>query len=335
MTRIGDVLNGRYKLLAPAANQGSMAQLFIAWDEADKQRCAVKVLPATLAHQEQLRDRFLQEQSILERLGGDGATILLGSGITDPGERYFVMELLRGWSLRHLLQQHGCLPPAAVALVLHRAARTLDRVHGRGILHRDLKPEHIYFGKTGAALFIDFGISKDLLLGGVKTMIESRVGSPWYMAPERARAGGEDQLSDIYALGVIAFEALTGQVPFEGDNMQAILDRVLKDPPPSVCALRPGLPPVLDQVFDIALAKAPDRRFQSAGALATAFASVLGLSMGALDAMPFPAPPPDKAVVGTGGDGTLATTSWRPLALELAVTATVGVFLGILLRFAG
>jgi serine/threonine-protein kinase len=190
-----------------------------------------------------------------------------------------VMSWIDGPDLQKVLEHEGALPPNRIAVLLGQIAAALDHAHLRDqpVLHRDVKPSNIMIGPNDRVILTDFGIAR--LIGDVSlTLTGQMVGTPAFMAPEVVQGEEADARADVYALGVVLYQMLTGQAPFRAQTPLALLHAHVNTPPPAPRSVNPTLPPGVDQVLARALAKDRSTRFQTAGALARAFRSALGLA---------------------------------------------------------
>ncbi len=284
---VREQLKDEYEILEELG-RGGMAIVFKAREKQLERDVAIKVLPFSLAFDKEFVERFqreartsakLEHPSIIPiyRVGKSGRVI------------YFVMKFLRGKPLSSVLAARGTLPPGEIRQILVQVARALAYAHKSGIVHRDIKPDNIMFDEHGLAVVTDFGIAK-AASGGKLTGTGMSIGTPHYMSPEQARAQALDGRSDIYSLGVVAYQSLTGRVPFDGEDSFSIGYKHIMEEIPT--------PPLetYDQrtVFEITrkmMAKSPDERFQSADDLVQAleagggFAAV-GLATAATKAIP-------------------------------------------------
>ncbi|MCS6773570.1 MAG: serine/threonine protein kinase [Anaerolineae bacterium] len=268
---------GRYQLKAELT-QGGMSIVYLAYDPRVRRDVAVKVLPRNLKDRAELRMRFEREARILAALEHPAIVPIYDFGEED-GQLYLVMRYMAGGSLADLLV-HGPLRLADVVRVTERIASALDEAHAIGIIHRDLKPGNILFDAHGDAFLSDFGIVK---LYGVESPNQTTTGSvvlgtPAYMSPEQVLGKEVTPLSDIYSLGAVMYEMLTGKTPYQGSTSLSIAMKHVSDPVPDAHAVRPVVPPECARVVAKAMSKEPEQRYQTAGALAQAFATALSQS---------------------------------------------------------
>lgn len=267
----GRTLRGTYEL-GTLIGTGGMGEVYRARHLRTKRPLAVKMLHPHLLEDPLLIKRFRREAEITGRLGN--AHIVEIVDIDDEDDQpYLVLELLEGESLRERMARDGALAPAFVAELIAQTARGLEVAHAAGVVHRDLKPDNLYLcPRDGGALvkILDFGVSK---IQGAATAITREValvGTPYYMSPEQAVGvvGEIGPQADIFALGAIAYDALTGQRPFQGASVPALLRRICDEAPPPPSELRPELPPDVDAVLAIAMAKRASERYATVGELA-------------------------------------------------------------------
>ena len=251
-----------------------MGSIYLAEHVTLGKRMAVKVLRPEYSHDAELVDRFQHEARAASQIGQENIVEVFDFGHTPEGEAYFVMEALDGESLARILHKDGPMPlPRAVPIFL-QICRALGAAHQRGIVHRDLKPENVFIlRRTDGSDFVkvlDFGIAKGPGAPEAKrlTRVGSIFGTPEYMSPEQASANAIDHRSDVYAFGVLAYETLTGRLPFDGDTPLATLMKHQSDPPLPPRRLRPELPQEVEQIVLRALVKRPEGRQQSMEELA-------------------------------------------------------------------
>jgi predicted Ser/Thr protein kinase len=260
-------LAGRFSL-EREIGRGGMGVVFLARDVALERLVAVKLLPAELAGQPDARERFLREARTAAGLSHPNIVPIHLVEET-AGLVYFVMAFVDGESLGERVRRQGPLPVAEVTRIIREVAWALGYAHGRGVIHRDVKPDNILLEKgSGRAMVTDFGIARVVARGTVSQPGEM-LGTIQYMAPEQADPGAVlDGRTDLYALGATAFFALTGRLPFEAPTAVALLAMHLAEPAPPVASARAGLPARLAEAVDRCLAKAPAARFASAEDLA-------------------------------------------------------------------
>ncbi|HEX9394797.1 MAG TPA: protein kinase [Gemmatimonadales bacterium] len=263
---VRDQLKEEYEIL-DELGRGGMAIVFKARERQLEREVAIKVLPFSLAFDKEFVERFqreartsakLEHPSIIPiyRVGKSGRVI------------YFVMKFLRGKPLSAILAGRGAMPPGEIRVVLSQVGRALGYAHKSGIVHRDIKPDNIMFDEHGQAVVTDFGIAK-AASGGKLTGTGMSIGTPHYMSPEQARAQALDGRSDLYSLGVVAYQCLTGAVPFDGEDSFSIgYKHIMEDLPTP-----PLDSPEKRELFQIVrkmMAKSPDDRFQTADEMVAA-----------------------------------------------------------------
>lgn len=249
--------------------RGGMATVFEAYDPHFERTIAIKVLPREFLHDPAFRARFEREAKVIARLEHPAIVPVYEFG-EDDGQPFLVMRMMRGGSLADRLTQ-GPLPIDEIATILQRLGSALDRAHSLGIIHRDLKPGNILFDEYGDAYLADFGIVHLSQSSEAITASGSMVGTPQYMSPEQVYGDKEiDGRSDIYALGVILFQMLTGHLPYEADTPARMMMKHVMEPVPPVRSIRPDLPDAVEDVITKAMAKEREERFPTANELSTA-----------------------------------------------------------------
>ncbi len=272
---------GAYRVLA-RLGRGGMGAVFLAQTD-DGERVAVKVLEATLEVAPALLRRFGQEIDVLRRLEHP-RIVAARSGVAEADGRYFyAMEFVRGRNLSQLIAEVGRLDPARAVALVRQALEGLAAAHAEGIVHRDLKGANILVDETGAPKICDFGLARAVDMTRL-TLSGHVVGTPAYLSPEQAN--GEDGVpaSDLYSMGVVLYELLTGRVPFRAESPLALIRMHADAEPEPPSAHRPGLPSAVDRLVLRALAKRPEDRFESAEAMGAALAT-LGAELEAGDAV--------------------------------------------------
>lgn len=269
MERLSAALADSYRLQRQLG-RGGMATVYLAEDVRHEREVAVKVLRPELAASVGT-DRFLREIRTVAQLSHPHIIPLYDSGERD-GFLFYVMPFIEGESLRALLAREGKLPVPQAMAIAHEVAEGLAYAHGRGVVHRDIKPDNIMMS-AGHALIVDYGIARAMSStdADVLTQTGLSLGTPLYMSPEQAAADPDvDQRTDVYALGCVLYEMLTGEAPYGGPTFQMIIVRHATAPVPSARAVREAVPRSVDTLIARAMAKDPADRFPTADAFAEA-----------------------------------------------------------------
>ena len=302
--------------------RGGMATVYRAYDPRFEREVAVKVLPSELLHADpQFRLRFEREAKIIAQLEHTAIVPVYDVGEAD-NQPYFVMRYMNGGSLSDLIKAGGMTLEDAVR-ILGAIAPALDEAHSKGIVHRDIKPSNILFDKRGNPYISDFGIAKLSQAQAGNVTGSAIIGTPAYMAPEQAQGIDVDGRADIYALGIILFEMLTGKQPYEADTPMAVAIKHITDPVPHIRQRNPQLPEALETIIQTAMAKDKKDRFASAAEMTSTLREVARGEPTRLQPKPAaptvrasPSAPPEKK------------GSWLRLALPvigaLAVAALAG-----------
>ena len=271
--RVGTTVAG-YRIES-LIGRGGMSVVYLAQHEGLERKAALKLLSPELADNQSFRQRFIRESRIAAGLDHPNVIPVYDAGEAD-GELYIAMRYVRGSDLKTLLAEHGPLVPADVVRVMDQLGAALDAAHEEGLVHRDVKPANVLMSpptppaKVGHLYLADFGLTKKSLSGSGVTKSGQFVGTIDYVAPEQIRSEPVDGRTDVYSLGCVLYECLTGEQPFARDTEVAVMFAHLNDQPPRPSARRPELPGGIDAVVATAMAKAPDKRYQSAGDLARA-----------------------------------------------------------------
>jgi eukaryotic-like serine/threonine-protein kinase len=283
--RVGQLLFERYQVRRVVAD-GGMGRVYEALDLVGQRHVALKVLHPEVAHDEVAVERFKREFEVSALLSSVHVVDVLDFRATRDGSFALVMEFLHGEELRATLRRERSLTPERIVRLLAQLALALDEAHDKRLVHRDLKPENLFLCQTSdgdIVKVLDFGSVRDNSMAAKKlTVMGTTIGSPYYMAPEQAQ-GLEtlDRRADVWSLGAIVYECLTGEVPFKGVNGPSILLEILtKQPaPPSqlTAALRADVPAAVDAALLEALEKSAASRTATAGELADAFGRGYGL----------------------------------------------------------
>jgi serine/threonine-protein kinase len=283
---------GKYDLLEEIGH-GGMATVYRGYDPRLQRDVAVKVIHPHLRENAEVAKRFVSEARAVAMLRHPNIVEIFDVSDEGERERFLVAELVAGGNLRKLLQERGALPAEVAAAVGVELAAALEHAHAKGVVHRDVKAENVLFGRAeappsggGAAgraaiKLTDFGIAKMLDQQGV-TATGQVLGSPAYMAPEQIEGGTVDERSDVFSLGVLLYEAMTGRLPFQGNNPAQVLRRVLDGTFTPADVERPTVGAAWAQVLGRALAHEPSERYPSMGELRAALEGELGaLGLGA------------------------------------------------------
>lgn len=259
---IGEIVDGRYQL-ARVVGSGGMATIYAAIDLRLDRQVAVKIMHSHLAQDEQFVSRFIREAKAAASLSHPNIVAVLDQGWNQGGTPcvFIVMELIEGATLRDYLIEQGSLSPERALSIITPVASALAAAHKLGIVHRDIKPENILVSKEGRIKIADFGLARGALLGNTMTAESSVIlGSVSYLSPEQVQRGVADARSDIYSLGIVLFEILTGQKPYQGEDPVQVAIKHVNERVPAPSSLKPGLSVEIDQLVLSATDIDPDKR---------------------------------------------------------------------------
>lgn len=258
---------GRYEILSELG-QGAMGVVYKAIDPLIERTVAIKTIKLDLSKDElaNFEERFYREAKSAGRLNHPNIVTIYDVGKSDDSA-YMAMEFMEGQLLRDILDAHTALSIDKIVDIVVQIAEGLAYAHENGIVHRDIKPANIMLVRDGVAKIMDFGIAQ--MPSGARTLAGAVLGSPKYMAPEQVVGKAVDGRSDLFALGVILYEMLTGESPFDGDNINTIMYRILNVTPVAPKTLAPRTPEAFNHIIGKALAKEPDKRYQYAKEFAT------------------------------------------------------------------
>ncbi len=268
----GELLDGKYRIIR-LIGEGGMGAVYEGENIRINRRVAIKVLHAALTTNAEVTQRFEREAQAAGRIGNDHILEVIDLGVLPNGDRFIVMEFLDGEPLSARISQRKRLTPQELAPLVRQVLVGLGAAHRAGIVHRDLKPDNIYVlkskaGRTDFVKIIDFGISKFQPLAGdgmKMTRTGAVMGTPYYMSPEQASGSAEaDQRSDLYSIGVIMFEAVTGQVPFEAGTFNQLMFKIVLAEVPQPTTIVPDLDPAFTSLIARGMARDVAQRFQSA-----------------------------------------------------------------------
>ena len=264
-----------YRIVRPIGD-GSTGTVYLA-DAPQGGPVAIKLLAPELSREDRFRQRFLRESTIAASLEGPHVVRTVASG-EEAGRLYLVMEYVDGTDLRALLRQGGAFAPDRAVRIVEHVAEALDAAHAAGLVHRDVKPGNILITSTDGveeSRICDFGLARHVSSVSSLTGDRGFVGTIDYVPPEQIAGKTIDARADVYALGCVLFECLTGERPFPRDSELSVVFAHLNEPPPRVSDVRPELPAAFDSVFRKALAKNPDERYATCGELARAARAAL------------------------------------------------------------
>jgi hypothetical protein len=301
---LAQLLGERYIPLA-LLGEGTFGEVIRArtasWDERSRSSAFGLEAFAAPAQLEEVKTRFLREAQVAAQLQHPNI-VTAHDIISKAGSSCIVMELMEGRDLQSLLQERGRLGLDETLDILGKAAAALDHAHASGIIHRDIKPANVMIEPSGGVKVMDFGIAK-VEQGGAQTSTGLTMGTPSYMSPEQARGSKVDRRADVFSLGCVLYECLTGKKSFHDDSLTAILLKVVAEPPPPIDFEALALPRAFDGVLKRGMAKEPSRRFRSPGELMEAARGV--------EVAPPPVSP-TGTLAATPGAGPAGTTVPEP-----------------------
>jgi serine/threonine-protein kinase len=316
---VSELLGDRYEILRKLG-AGAFGEVYEARDTTLGRKVAIKRIRldafAEGPELEEVKQRFLQEAQVAANLRHPNVVTMHDIAAKESSS-FMVMELVEGRTLQALLRERGRLSLEQTLPLLSQAAAALDFAHSNGVIHRDVKPANLMIEPSGQVKVMDFGIAKAAASGNI-TRTGAILGTPNYMAPEQARGGAVDGRADLFSLGCVLYECLTGRKPFVGDSVTAILLKVLTEPPPSVDFEALKLPRPLEEVLRRALAKDPAERYPSGRLLMEAAAGAAGSGAALPPPLPTlvasPPPPPPLPAPATGGPAPRPAAGFRRLA---------------------
>ena len=321
---------GRYQILEEIAS-GGQGVVYSAVDPDSGQIVAVKVLHPSLTGNRDYLERFRREASLVSSINHPNVVKIFEVG-EDDGRHFIALEFLPE-NLTRIIEGAGSLPVERAAVFAVQIARGLEAAHALGIVHRDIKPQNVLIGSDGTAKLTDFGIARADILPTL-TATGAMMGTPHYMSPEQARGERADERSDVYSLGCVLYQMLTGEVPFKGDTPLAVIRRHIEERPRPVRQLRSEVPTAVERVVSRSMEKAADRRYQTPRELVSALEQAVPRVMRPAreprpeaPRSPPPAPPDRPQAV-----------SKQPSRLNGLIRKTAGVILvlwGLFLMFIG
>ncbi len=278
----GDIIDNKYRIVR-LLGEGGMGAVYEGENTRIHRRVAIKVLHSQVASSQDAVQRFEREAQAAGRIGSEHIVEVLDLGNLPEGDRYMVMEFLEGSSLSSRIAERGRVPAQMAASITVQLLEGLRAAHDAGIIHRDLKPDNVYLlssrgGKKDFVKILDFGISKFNTLGGEFSMTRTGavMGTPYYMSPEQAKGNRDiDLRADLYAVGVIMYEAVAGEVPFNAETFNELLFKIVLESPTPLVDKVPGIDPYFASLVEKAMARDPAHRFQTATELADALSGWL------------------------------------------------------------
>jgi len=265
---------GQYRIVEQLG-RGGMAVVYKAYQASLDRYVAIKVLPFFQAQDPTAMERFYREARAIARLEHPNILTVFDFGQVD-GTLYIVMQYVEGGTLKERLGAPLDLDVAAK--IVRQVGEALEYAHGLGVVHRDIKPSNVLLAKGDRVLLSDFGLAKMMESTSALTKAGVGMGTPQYMSPEQGRGEPVDGRSDIYSLGVVLYEMLTGQVPFDAETPLAVVLKHLSTPLPRPRGLNPQIPEPVEQVILKATAKSPAQRYQSAAEMVEALLQASGLA---------------------------------------------------------
>ncbi len=321
----GTVFAGRYEIIEELGT-GGMGRVYRAFDKKIDEEVAIKLLKPEIAVDRKTVERFRNELKIARRI--THKNVCRTHDLGEEGKALFItMEYVRGEDLKSLIRRTKQLAPGTAVSVAHQVAEGLAEAHKLGVVHRDLKPHNIMIDRDGNAKIMDFGIARTM--AGAGTTVEGAIiGTPEYMSPEQVEGKPADQRADIYALGVILFEMVTGEPPFEGENPLAIASKHRYEPAPDPRTLNPHIPADLSRMILLCLEKDREARYQTTAELLAGLEAVEA-SLPKAERVPTGRPStrrkptPSKTI-------TVKITRRRLLLPALALVATFSIIIGLM-----
>ena len=334
----GMMVTPSVKLVRPLG-EGGMGAVWVADHAALRTQVVVKFIASELKDSKEAHDRFSREAAAAAQVKSPHVVQTFDHGISEQGVPYIVMELLEGRDLGQFLDEHTKVSTDLAVEIVAQLSRALDKAHAKGIVHRDIKPGNIFLCDHGKGdIFVkllDFGIAKGVegIQVDSNTKTGAMIGSPFYMSPEQILGSKTiDHRSDLWSVGVVAYEALTGKKPFDAETMGGLAIRIHSEPLPLPSAARPELGPAVDAWFVRACARNVEERFRSAKEMAEALAAAVGGQMPRSVEVPRSGTGPSDAsaraptlVAGASTDAGLATPTSPPSSRSRVVRGAVAI----------
>jgi serine/threonine-protein kinase len=323
---VGEVIAGRYEL-EELVGTGGMSSVYRARDQLLERRVALKILHPHYGDDDEYVERFRREARAVAQLSHPHIVTVIDRG-EDDGQQYIVFEYVDGENLKQLLERTGPLPTRRAVELAVEIADALAFAHEHGLVHRDVKPQNVLLTPDGDAKVTDFGIARSLDVEHGVTQTGTVLGTSNYLSPEQASGKPTTPATDVYSLGVVVFELLTGEIPFPGDNFVAVAMKHVNEQPPDVLELRPDTPLRLAAAVDRALEKDPARRFPSMDQFGWELRQCLAELDAPEDARTFIAP--SSVVRESRPRRVRSRRSLTPLWVALALLAVAAIVAGVL-----
>jgi predicted Ser/Thr protein kinase len=285
---IGRVIKGKYKIY-DEVGAGGFATVYLGRNMDTNEIVAIKVLGEQFTREPRYVERFRREAGLAERLRHPNIVRILDHGV-ESGMNFLVMEFVEGLTLDKMIARRGGMPVDEVLSYVEQTCAGLQAAYEAGVVHRDIKPANLMITPSGTVKIMDFGIARMETMSGL-TQSGIFMGTPRYISPEMATGAGADIRSDLYALGLLTYEMLTGKAPFDADNPWAVLRQQIEVQPEPLHEIRPDVPPWLEAIIMRAIAKDPDKRFQTPAGMQAALKTRSAVSGGAGAVAPVAVPP--------------------------------------------
>jgi tRNA A-37 threonylcarbamoyl transferase component Bud32 len=327
---VGELIAERYEL-EELVGTGGMSSVYRAHDKLLERRVALKVLHEQFTRDSDYVERFRREARSVAQLSHPSIVTVIDRGEQD-GRQFIVFEYVDGENLKALIERGGPLPEREALDLALQITRALSFAHANGLVHRDVKPQNVLLDDEGRAKVTDFGIARALDVQAGITQTGTVMGTSDYIAPEQARGTKASEQTDVYSLGAVLYELLTGEVPFRGDNFVAVAMRHINEPVPSVRERRPDVSPCAEAIVQRAMAKDPRDRFESMDELGAAIQECFAGEDGSTEATMVVAPPkkPRRSRRAQAARPPAERPSVWPLLLLLAGLAVLaGVFAAV------
>jgi len=285
---VGEVLADRYEV-EELVGAGGMSSVYRAHDRLLDRKVALKVMHQHFGEDPEYVERFRREARSVAALSHPNVVTVIDRG-EHGGRQFIVFEYIDGENLKQLIQRRGQAPVKTALELAGQIAQALSFAHQQGLVHRDVKPQNVLLNGDGTAKVTDFGIARSLDVQHGMTQTGTVLGTSDYIAPEQAQGQNVDEQTDIYSLGVVLYELLTGEVPFPGESFVAVAMRHINEPPPPIRDKRPDVPPRVEALVQKAMAKEPRDRFRSMAEFCAAMDACLAELSTGEHAVPAPRP---------------------------------------------